>query len=96
VNLKDTGARAGPETLPIGAICSLRLAYAAVRRSSISNNSVGVWAQSTSTIRLSQCQITGNATGWFTNGAGSVTSTADNMIDDNPNGNGGPPAVECK
>jgi hypothetical protein len=79
----------------IYAIGGTPLAYAAVRRSNISNNGTGVYGASTAIIRLSQCQITGNATGWSTS-YGSVTSTSDNMIDDNPNGNGGPPAIAYK
>ena len=71
------------------------LAYVAVRRCNISNNGTGVDAITNSIIRLSQSQITGNVTGWMTNG-GSVGSTFDNLIDDNTNGNGNPPTLAYK
>ena len=66
-------------------------AYVAVRRSTISNNATGVEADSNAIIRLSQSVITGNATGWTTTNGGSVGSSGDNLIDDNPAGNGVPP-----
>jgi hypothetical protein len=70
--------------------------YVAVRRSNISNNSTGVQADSNAVVRLSQSVITGNATGWTITNGGSVASTSDNLIDDNPAGNGNPPAFGYK
>ena len=71
------------------------LAYVAVRRCNISNNGTGVDAITYSIIRLSESQITGNATGWTTNG-GSVGTTSDNLIDNNTNGNGTPAMLAYK
>jgi hypothetical protein len=65
--------------------------YVAVRRCDISNNGTGVQANGTGIIRLTQSVITGNATGWTTSDGGSVGSSGDNLIDDNPAGNGVPP-----
>jgi hypothetical protein len=65
--------------------------YVAVRRSDISNNGTGVQANGSGIIRLTQSVITGNATGWTTFDGGSVGSSGDNLIDDNPAGNGVPP-----
>ena len=71
-------------------------AYLAVRRCNISNNYTGVEADDSAIIRLSQSQITGNQIGWTTNNSGSVGSTFDNLIDNNPNGNGGPSTLAYK
>jgi hypothetical protein len=65
--------------------------YVAVRRCDISNNGTGVEANGTGIIRLTQSVITGNATGWIVGSGGSVGSSGDNLIDDNPAGNGVPP-----
>jgi Right handed beta helix region len=71
------------------------LAYVAARRCNISNNVTGVEADGTAIIRLSQSQITANTKGWKILG-GSVGTTNDNLIDNNPAGNGAPAPLAYK
>jgi hypothetical protein len=71
-------------------------AYVAVRRATISNNGTGVEADNSAIVRLSQSQITGNATGWTTSISGSVGTTSDNLIDNNTSGNGTPALLAYK
>jgi Right handed beta helix region len=62
--------------------------------SAISGNSkVGVEVDGTGTAVLSNSMLTGNVTGWGITVDGSVQSSGDNLIDDNPNGNTAPPPV---
>jgi Right handed beta helix region len=91
VTISDSVISNSPQGTGIFATGPTSQAYVAVRRSNISNNGTGVLADSDAIIRLSQSVITGNATGWTTTNGGSVGSSGDNLIDDNPAGNGVPP-----
>jgi hypothetical protein len=62
-----------------------------VRNSTIANNATGLEADFSGTIRVTRSTITGNGTGWVNSSGGTVTSYADNNIDDNTSINTEPP-----
>ncbi len=65
---------------------------AMIRNSTIASNNLGMGANDGSTIRITRSTITGNTTGW----SGQVLSYGDNNIDNNTNGDTGPPQIGYK
>ena len=65
---------------------------AMIRNCTIASNNLGMGANDGSTIRITRSTITGNTTGW----SGQVLSYDDNNIDNNTNGDTGPPQIGYK
>jgi hypothetical protein len=63
-----------------------------VRNSTIINNlNSGLFADNSSTIRVTRSTITGNGSGWGVNNSGVISSYGDNNIDGNAQNNSTPP-----
>jgi hypothetical protein len=78
---------------------ALSAAVAVVVRGSTIANSGGTGVLSVgpaTTVLVSHSAITGNATGWAVQSSGTLSSYADNNIDDNAAGNTAPPSIPTK
>jgi hypothetical protein len=56
-----------------------------VRSSIISNNAIGIAADQSATVRISQSTVTGNGTGWQATNGGQLLTYGNNNVDGNTN-----------